>query len=230
MKRILPVLVVGIFGACTAAAQSSASVQAGATAQSQTSVQPGHAEEVSSSALVGANAASDSANISAGTKVNATLANSLDAKKCKPGDRVEARTTEDVKQGGQVLLKKGTHLVGHVAEAQARESGQAESQLGIVFDHAVLKSGQVVPFRASIQALAAAQSSLADDTGSNDNMAMNAGMGAVSGTARGGGGLVGGVASTAGTSTGSVVNTASSVPVNAGGALSTTTRSSGAIG
>ena len=50
-----------------------------------------------------------------------TLANSLDAKKNKPGDRVEARTTQDVKQDGKVVLKKGTHLVGHVTQAQARE-------------------------------------------------------------------------------------------------------------
>ena len=55
-------------------------------------------------------------------------------------------------------------------------------------------------------------------------------MGAVSGSARGGGGLVGGVTSTAGATAGSVVNTASSVPVNAGGTLNTATRSTGAVG
>ena len=128
------------------------------------------------------------------------------------------------------MLKKGTHLVGHVTQAQARASGQSQSQLGIVFDHAVLKDGQEVPFNATIQALAFAQSSAAADTGAEDLVASGGGMGAVSGTARGGGGLVGGVASTAGASAGSVVNTASSAPVNAGGTLSTATRSTGAVG
>ena len=39
MKRIFPILVLGMLGPWTAAAQSSASVQGGASAQSQTSVQ-----------------------------------------------------------------------------------------------------------------------------------------------------------------------------------------------
>ena len=54
-----------------------------------------------------------------GTKIDATLATSLDAKRSKPGDEVEARAEEDVKQDGKVVLKKGTRLVGHVTQAQA---------------------------------------------------------------------------------------------------------------
>jgi hypothetical protein len=235
MKRILPVLVVGMLGAWTAAAQNSASVQGDASAQSQASVQTSKSGAQASgngsaSGSASANAGKNSADISDGTKLNATLASTLDAKKNKPGDRVEARTSEDVKQDGKVVLKKGTHLVGHVTQAQARASGQSQSQLGIVFDHAVLKNGQEVPFNATIQALAVAQSSAAADSGAEDLVTSGGGMGAVSGTARGGGGLVGGVASTAGASAGSVVNTASSAPINAGGNLSSATRSTGAIG
>ena len=107
------------------------------------------------------NAANNSANISSGTKIDATLATSLDAKRSKPGDEVEARAEEDIKQDGKVVLKKGTRLVGHVTQAQARANGQTQSQLGIVFDHAVLKNGQEMPFNASIQALASAQSAAA---------------------------------------------------------------------
>jgi hypothetical protein len=244
MKRILPILMVGLVGAWTVAAQSSASVQGGASAQSQTSVQAnksGAQASGSGSASANANAtagkksaesSNDSANsnLASGTKIDAKLANSLDAKKSKPGDRVEARTTQDVKQDGKVVMKKGTRLTGHVTQAQARESGKSESQLGIVFDHAVLSNGQEVPFNASIQALAAAQSATSAGAGADDMMASGGGMGAVSGTARGGGGLVGGVASTAGATTGTVVNTASSVHVNAGGTLNTATRSTGAVG
>ena len=76
------------------------------------------------------------------------------------------------------MLKKGTHLVGHVTQAQARANGQTQSQLGIVFDHAVLKNGQEVPFNASIQALASAQSAAAATTGAEDMMASGGGMGA----------------------------------------------------
>jgi len=235
---------IGILGACSAAAQTSASARAGASAQSQNSVQTGKSgAQVSGNgaASTSASAKTDNksadisnstsqASVASGTKVDATLANSLDAKKNKPGDRVEARTTEDVKQDGKVVLKKGTHLVGHVTESQARANGQAQSQLGIVFDHAVLRDGQEVPFNATIQALAVAQSATTATAGSDDMMASEGAMGGVSGTARGGGGLVGGVTSTAGATAGSVMNTASSVPVNAGGTLNSATRSTGAVG
>jgi hypothetical protein len=176
----------------------------------------------------------NSASISSGTSIDATLATSLDAKRSKPGDDVEARAEEDVKQDGKVVLKKGTHLVGHVTQAQARAKDQTQSQLGIVFDHAVLKNGEQVPFNASIQALASAQTAAAASTGADEMMASGSGMGAVPGSARGGGGLVGGVASnagaTVGAATGSVMNTASSVPSATGGSLNTVARSSGAVG
>jgi hypothetical protein len=239
MKRILPIILVGMFGAWTAAAQSSAPVEAGASTQSQTSVhasRPGarassnESASTSAAGIAGAGAAKGSTNISSGTKVNARLENSLDAKKSKPGDRVEARTTRDVKENGKVVLKKGTRLTGHVTRAQAHANGQSDSQLGIVFDHAVLKNGQEVPFHATIQALAASQASAMAATGPDDMMASGGGMGAVSGTAQGGGGLVGGVASTAGGMAGSVVNTAGSVPLNAGGTLNSATSSTGAVG
>jgi len=77
-------------------------------------------------------------------EIDATLANSLDVKKNKPGDRIEARTAQDVKQDGKVVLKKGTRLVGHVTEGQARSKEQAQSQLGIVFDHAFTSDGQEI--------------------------------------------------------------------------------------
>jgi hypothetical protein len=248
MKQILSLLAIGILGAWTTGAQTTASGQAGASAQSQTlmhtnnsSVQAsGNDSAASSSASstsstpAAANARNNSASLSNGSKIDATLATSLDAKRSKPGDEVEARAAEDIKQDGKVVLKKGTRLVGHVTQAQARANGQTQSQLGIMFDHAVLKNGQDVPFSASIQALAAAQSAAAGSTGADDMMASSAGMGAVQGSARSGGGLAGGVASTAGATagatSGTVMNTASSVPSAAGGTLNTAARSTGAVG
>src|SRR5712692_7753763 len=115
MKRILQILMVGMIGVGTAAAQSSASVQSDTSAQTQTSVQANKAGaqasgsgSASTSTSASANAGKSSADISSGTRIDATLANSLDVKKNKPGDRVEARTAQDVKQDGKVVLKKGT--------------------------------------------------------------------------------------------------------------------------
>jgi hypothetical protein len=249
MKRVVLLLVIGTLGAYTVAAQTSASGQGAASAQSQTAMRVNNsgaqaAGSGSASSTASAspatpdpvnatnNATNNSVSISTGTKIDATLATSLDAKRSKPGDDVEARTEEDIKQDGKVVFKKGTHLVGHVTQAQARAKGQTQSQLGIVFDRAVLKNGEEVPFSASIQALASAQS--AASAGSDDMMDSGGGMGAMRGTVRGGGSLVGGAASTtgaiAGSTSGTVMNTASSVPMAAGSSLNTITRSSGAVG
>jgi hypothetical protein len=240
MKRILSVLAIGMLGAWATAAQTSASGQASSSTQSQTAAQTSKpaaqasgSGSASSAASANANAGSNSASISEGSKIDATLASSLDAKRSKPGDEVEARAAQDVKQDGKVVLKKGTRLVGHVTQAQARAKGQTQSQLGILFDHAVLKNGQEVPFNASIQALAAAQSATAASTGADDLAASGGALGGAQGTARSGGGLVGGVASTAGATagaTGSVMNTASPVSSTAGGSLNGVAHSTGAVG
>lgn len=247
MKQIFSLLAIGVLGALTASAQNYTSGQAGASEQSQTSMQTNNSgaqasekgsatasSSMSSSMPKSANSGNNSASISSGSKIDATLATSLDAKRSKPGDEVEARAAEDIKQNGKVVLKKGTRLVGHVTQAQARANGQTQSQLGIVFDHAVMKNGQEMPFNATIQALASAQSMASASSGADNTMASGAGMGAAQGSARSGGGLAGGVASTAGATanaaTGTVMNTASSAPMNAGGSLNSVTRSSGAVG
>jgi hypothetical protein len=232
-----------MLGAWSTAAQTSASGQAAGSAQTQTSVQTRNsgakvsgsgAASASSSASATSNPANGSSSISDGTNIDATLATSLDAKRSKPGDEVEARAAQDVKQDGKVVLKKGTRLVGHVTQAQARAKGQTQSEIGILFDHAVLKNGQQLPFNASIQALASAQSAAAASSAGDDLMASGGGMGAAQGSARSGGGLVGGATSAAGAAagatTGTVMNTSSTLSSTAGGTINSAARSTGAVG
>jgi len=218
MKQAILLLAVGTLSAWTATAQSVASGQAGGSAAT------------SSSTPATANGGNASVNISSDTKIDATLATSLDAKRSSAGDDVEVRTEEDVKEDGKVVLKKGSHLVGHVTRAQVRAGGQTQSQLGIVFDHAVLKDGQEVPFSAAIQAVASAQPRAASG---DDKMAPGAATAAVQRSGRSAS-LVGGVASNAGATVGAtsaaVMNTSSSFPLNSGGTLNTVARSSGAVG
>jgi hypothetical protein len=241
MNRVFFVVMVGTLGAYTAAAQGSASAQAGASAQSQTSAQTtmsgtqastSDSASAAGSAKAGKNSAdvSSAGMLSSGTKIDSTLTKPLDAKKCKPGDVVEARAAQDVKQDGKVVLKKGTPLMGHVTEAQARANGQSESRLGVVFDHAVMKDGRQIPLNASIQALASQQSSAMAGAGSDDVMASAGAMGTASGGARAGGGVLSGAASTVGATAGGVVNTAGSVPGSTAGNLGAMARSTGAVG
>jgi hypothetical protein len=169
--------------------------------------------------------------------MNAQLTRPVDSKKNKPGDSVTAKTTENVKSDGQVVIPKGSKLVGHVTQAKARAKGESESALGIVFDKAILKNGQEVPLNAGIQALAVSESAAAASLAGDDlSAAGSAGGGAMgSGRAAGGGGLVGGVGSTAGGAVGTVTNTAANVGGAASGTVSSTlgaagSASAGAVG
>ena len=118
-----------------------------------------------------------------GAEMNATLSQTVDARKAKPGDAVTATLTEDVRANGRLLLLRGTTLVGRVTEAQARtrraDSGDApaDSRLGIEFERAVLRDGQEVPINATIQAVAAgepAATTSSRSAGSEDSAARGA--------------------------------------------------------
>lgn len=93
--------------------------------------------------------------LAAGTPLNAELTSSLDSKKAKAGDPVNARVSEAVKAEGEVVIPKGAKLVGHLTQVSARAKGNADSSLAIQFDKAVLKNGQEVPVALWIRAMAA---------------------------------------------------------------------------
>ena len=92
--------------------------------------------------------------IAPGSVLPVQLTKGIDAKKAKTGDPVEARVTQDMKtSAGDVVVPKDTKVIGHVTAAQARTKEQKESQVGIVFDHAVIKEGNDVALPMSIQAV-----------------------------------------------------------------------------
>ena len=102
--------------------------------------------------------------IAPGSVIPVQLTKSIDAKKVKTGDEVEARVTQDLKAGnGELVVPKDTKVVGHVTEVQARSKEQKESQVGIAFDHAVMKNGGDVALPMSIQAIIAPPTSNADN-------------------------------------------------------------------
>jgi hypothetical protein len=151
----------------------------------------------------------------------------VDAKKAKSGDQVEAKLTQDVKSNGTVVLHKGSKLVGHVTEAQAKSRENAESKLGVVFDKAVLKGGQEVAFNGVIQAIAPpvqASLSAAGDESSSLGSGMGSGGGSMGGGRSGGvvGGATGTVSPAIGSTVGAVGSTAGSVGGSATGAVNNT--------
>jgi hypothetical protein len=123
--------------------------------------------------------------IVAGTIIPVQLMKTVDAKKAKNGDPVEARVTQDLRTGsGEVFLSKDTKIIGHITETQVRDKEHSNSQVGIVFDRALMKNGTEIQLRMLIQAIIAPQPSI----GSN-----NAGTETASqGPGSSGGGMAGG--------------------------------------
>jgi hypothetical protein len=190
----------------------------------------------SNSTSASADAGPASLGLANGSTINAELLTALDARKSKPGDRVVAKTTEDVKQDGKVVLRKGSRLIGHVTQAQAKGEGSAESSLGIVFEQADLRHGQEVPIRVLIQALAAAQTASSAGLNNDEIMGSAGGMGsgAAAGSGREAGGLVGGAGSTVNGTLGSTGNAAGNLGrttgAAAGAAGSTASSATGNVG
>jgi hypothetical protein len=217
-----------LFGHC---ASANAQAQAGSSTSSNTSVQAdksGAQVSNSNSTAASASAGHNSASLASGTAMNAELSQPVDAKKNKPGDPVTAKTTSATKSNGNVVVPKGTKLVGHVSEAKARAKGESESAVGIVFDKAVLKNGQEIPLNVALQAVAASQAAATSSFAQDD---LSAGGGAAGGASGGGrasgGGILGGARSTAGAAAGGVANTAGNVGGVAGGAVNSTANVAG---
>ena len=102
--------------------------------------------------------------IAPGSVIPVQLMESIDAKKVKVGDEVMAKVTDDMKAGnGEIVVPKDTQVVGHITEAQVRSKEQKESQVGIAFDHAVMKPGGEIRLPMSIQAI------IASSRGGSDN-------------------------------------------------------------
>ena len=98
--------------------------------------------------------------IAPGSVIPVELTTSIDAKRVKTGDEVVAKVTMDLKtNSGEIVVPKDTKVVGHVTEAQTRSKEQKDSQVGIIFDRAVMKNGGEIEVPMSIQAIIAPQGS-----------------------------------------------------------------------
>jgi hypothetical protein len=117
---------------------------------------------------------------SAGTELRAQLDKTVDAKKAKAGDPVQAKTLDELMSGTQVLAPRGARISGHVVAASPHEKDSA-SRLEIAFDKLDLGNGTEVPLNATIQALAGPVNNTApaadNTTGSPTGESPSTGMG-----------------------------------------------------
>jgi hypothetical protein len=200
-----------------------------ATGQGQASTTSGGegAAGATGAAAADAQAGEASASLAQGTEVSATLSKPVDAGKAKPGDPVEARASKDVRSGGEVVVPRGSKLMGRVTESRPRGNASAEgesaSRLGIVFDRAVLKDGNSVALNGAVTSLGAAQAAGSRGSAGAGGSVAGSSAGAAGGLAGTVGGTVGGVA---GVTTGAT----GTVGAAAGGTASAAARSAGSVG
>lgn len=88
-----------------------------------------------------------------GVVIVAELAKSLDAKKLKAGDTVEARVSMDLLAHGAIVVPRNAKIIGHVTDAKVRSKDEPDSVIAIAFDRVILKKGHEVPLVAAIQAV-----------------------------------------------------------------------------
>ena len=171
-------------------------------------------------------------NLASNTALAAQLENSLDARRAKVGDKVILKTTQAVKQNGEVIVPKGAKLIGHVTEVQQRSKSNSESRLGVAFDR-LQKGALDMPITASIVSITQARSQARANDSSIESQTM--GSSSTSTTTRSsggqGGGLLGGVGNTVGgdvnTTTSTVGNVAGTTTSAVGRTLGATTNTAG---
>jgi len=93
-------------------------------------------------------------NLPADTALLAKLNTDLDLGQSKAGDEVQAETTEDVRQGKEVLLKKGSIIVGHISFVEPASPKQPDNVVGVQFDRVMPKNGPEQSLHVIVRALA----------------------------------------------------------------------------
>jgi hypothetical protein len=135
--------------------------------QAQPSMQPQQDQQMQQppaaapNSQVQQNAGNQQANVGADQlkPVTGELENKLDSKSAKQGDSVVVKTKEDLKFPGGAEIPKGSKLVGHVTNVQARGDGKENSQIAIQFDRVQMKGGQDIAIESVIQSLSPAAGS-----------------------------------------------------------------------
>jgi hypothetical protein len=178
MKRMLLAMLAPVIVTAAAAAQS-APAPSSATQPQGTASQPDSAAQAQSANQ-----------FPAGAIIPAELSKSVDSKKAKVGDKIEARVPVDLLSQGKIVIPKNTKIIGHVTEAKAHSKESPDAMVGIAFNRISMKDGRDVPIQAAVQAIARPLQSAALSSGAaGDTSGMPSGGPPTSG---GGGGGMGG--------------------------------------
>ena len=90
--------------------------------------------------------------IPAGTIIPVMLRTTLDARKARVGQKIEARIMQDVPLASRTRIRAGTKLLGHVVEVK-RPSAASGSRIVMSFDQLMIR-GSAIPVTTSLRSLA----------------------------------------------------------------------------
>src|SRR5947207_11326116 len=85
----------------------------------------------------------------------AVLSDSVEARSATVGQELVLRTVSDVVVEGELVIPKGSKILGHISQAVTKGKNRPESALAIVIDKVVQKQGSEIPLQAIIAAVAA---------------------------------------------------------------------------
>lgn len=166
------------------------------------------------------------ATLISGTSISAELQKTLDVNNARVGDEVILRTTQSIKHDGQVVVPKGSTLIGRVTEVQRRTKENAQSRLSMIFDRiqgrdlSMPLSATIVTITNASARMAAGDSMMTDAAGSAGTTTSTSGRSS-------GGGLLGGVGSSVGGVVGTTTQTVGTVTNTAGQTIGTTATTAG---
>ncbi len=153
--------------------------------------------------------------IASQTNLDAQLQGNLDVKKSRVGDEVVLKTTKTIKENGEVIVPKGTKLIGRVTEIQQKAKGNTASKIGVVFEKMEGKNLSA-PISASIVSITNISKNAAVGDVLESNTRASANSSSRTSTRNSGGGLLGGATQTVGGVLDSTTQTVSGVTDTAG--------------
>lgn len=85
--------------------------------------------------------------------IPAFLDKSVDSKRSKSGDQIEAQVAAPIQLSDGTVIPRGAKIIGHVAESQAKSNGGSSSSLTLVFEKIAMPEGKTLTIKGHLQAV-----------------------------------------------------------------------------
>lgn len=114
-----------------------------------------------------------------GTIITVDLPRTLDAKKLKQGEEIQARVTADLIYAGKIIVPREAKVIGKVEDLKLAAKDDPETRLLLAFEKIVIRDGREFQFEypAFVQALGPERRAAALSTSNHNDLPVKAEMG-----------------------------------------------------